>query len=165
MKSAPLAHRRLVLRCLSWAGALLLSACTLASTTPLPADSTASAPPRPRLLVFLVVDGLPQRQVLAYRDQLAPDGLARFLDRGAWFEQAHYGHAFTVTGAGHATVLSGAYSHRRTQRSPGRLGRLPSSVRISGRVWPMINSPSRTSMPDSQASCASRWAAWASHWE
>lgn len=111
MKSAPLANRRLVLRCLSWAGALLLSACTLGSSTPLPADSMASASPRPRLLVFLVVDGLPQRQVLAYRDQLAPDGLARFLDRGAWFEQAHYGHAFTVTGAGHATVLSGAYSH------------------------------------------------------
>jgi predicted AlkP superfamily pyrophosphatase or phosphodiesterase len=72
--------------------------------------STISA--RPRLLLFLVVDGLPQRQVLAYRDQLAPDGLARFLTRGAWFSDAHYGHAFTVTGAGHATVLTGAYPHR-----------------------------------------------------
>ena len=68
--------------------------------------------PRPRLVVFVVVDGLPQHQVMDYRDQLAPDGLARFLDRGAWFPNAHYGHAFTVTGAGHATVLTGAYSHR-----------------------------------------------------
>lgn len=68
--------------------------------------------PRPRLLVFLVIDGLPQRQVLAYRDQLAPDGLARFLEHGAWYADAHYGHAFTVTGAGHAAVLSGAYPHR-----------------------------------------------------
>jgi len=67
---------------------------------------------KPRLVVFLVVDGLPQRQVLALRDQLAPDGLARFLDRGAWFAQAHYGHAFTVTAAGHATMLTGAYPHR-----------------------------------------------------
>lgn len=67
---------------------------------------------KPRLLVVLVIDGLPQRQVLAYRDQLAPDGLARFLNRGAWYSEAHYGHAFTVTGAGHAAVLSGAYPHR-----------------------------------------------------
>ncbi|MES2787031.1 MAG: alkaline phosphatase family protein [Pseudomonadota bacterium] len=67
---------------------------------------------RPRLVVFLVVDGLPQRQVLAYRDQLAPDGFARFLDRGAWFADAHYGHAFTVTAAGHAAMLTGAYPHR-----------------------------------------------------
>lgn len=67
---------------------------------------------RPRLLVLLVVDGFPQRQLLAYRDQLAPDGLARFLNRGAWFSDAHYGHAFTVTAAGHATVLTGAYAHR-----------------------------------------------------
>ncbi len=67
---------------------------------------------RPKLVVFLVIDGLPQRQVLDYRDQLAPDGLARFLDRGAWFSNAHYGHAFTVTAAGHATLLTGAYPHR-----------------------------------------------------
>ena len=67
---------------------------------------------KPKLVVFLVVDGLPQHQVLAYRDQLAPDGLARFLDRGAWFADAHYGHAFTVTAAGHATILTGAYPHR-----------------------------------------------------
>jgi hypothetical protein len=72
----------------------------------------ATAPARPRLVVLLVVDGLPQRQFVAYRDQLAPDGLARFLDRGAWFADAHYGHSFTVTGAGHATLLTGAYPHR-----------------------------------------------------
>jgi predicted AlkP superfamily pyrophosphatase or phosphodiesterase len=67
---------------------------------------------RPKLVVFLVVDGLPQRQVLDYRDQLAPDGLARFLDRGAWFSDANHGHAFTVTAAGHATFLTGAYPER-----------------------------------------------------
>ena len=60
----------------------------------------------------MAVDGLPQRQVLGYRDQLAPDGFARFLDRGAWFADAHYKHSFTVTAAGHATMLTGAYPHR-----------------------------------------------------
>ena len=63
-------------------------------------------------MVLLVIDGLPQRQVVDYRDQLAPDGLRRFLDRGAWFSEAYYGHAHTVTAAGHAALLTGAYPHR-----------------------------------------------------
>jgi len=83
--------------------AVLLAGCATA-------EQTASV--KPRLVVFLVVDGLPQRQVVDYRDQLAPDGLRRFLERGAWFSDARYGHAFTVTGAGHATMLTGAYPHR-----------------------------------------------------
>src|SRR5690606_3271714 len=65
-----------------------------------------------KLVVFLAVDGLPQRQVLDYRDQLGPDGFRRFLDRGAWFADAHYAQAFTVTAAGHAVMLTGAYPHR-----------------------------------------------------
>jgi predicted AlkP superfamily pyrophosphatase or phosphodiesterase len=64
------------------------------------------------LVVFMAVDGLPQRQVIDYRDQLAPDGLRRFLDRGAWFADAHYAHANTQTAPGHATMLTGAYPHR-----------------------------------------------------
>lgn len=84
---------------------LALAGCSVAQ--PLPAAAN-----KPRLLVFLVVDGLPQRQILAYKDQLAPDGLARFLDRGAWFSNAHYGHSTTVTGAGHAIMLSGANPSR-----------------------------------------------------
>jgi predicted AlkP superfamily pyrophosphatase or phosphodiesterase len=82
--------------------AALLGACTAYEA---PAN-------RPKLVVFLVVDGLPQRQVTGYREQLAPDGFARFLDRGAWFADAHYAHSFTVTAAGHATMLTGAYPHR-----------------------------------------------------
>jgi predicted AlkP superfamily pyrophosphatase or phosphodiesterase len=87
-------------------GALLLALALAACATP-PAQ-----PPRPKLVVLFVVDGLPQRQLLAYRDQLAPDGFARFLDRGAWFSQAHMNHAYTVTAAGHATFLTGAYPER-----------------------------------------------------
>lgn len=97
------AMRRMLFRAL-WAIPLALGAVSCAT---LP----AAAPP-PRLVVMIVVDGLPQRQVTAYRDQLAPDGLARFLTKGAWFSDAHYSHAYTVTGAGHATLLTGAYPHR-----------------------------------------------------
>ncbi|HEU4352743.1 MAG TPA: alkaline phosphatase family protein [Burkholderiales bacterium] len=82
---------------------LLLAGCTTLSSHE--AD-------KPRLVAFLVVDGLPQRQVLDYRDQLAPDGLRRFLDRGTWFADAHYGQAVTQTAPGHAVMLTGAYPHR-----------------------------------------------------
>ena len=87
-----------------------LSGCT-ALTQATTTSATTSAPP-PKLLVFLAVDGLPQRQLMGLRDQLAPDGFARFLDRGTWFANAHYGHAFTVTAAGHAVMLTGAYPDR-----------------------------------------------------
>ena len=82
--------------------AILLASCAV----------PAELPDKPRLLVLLVVDGLPQRQVLAWRDQFAPDGLARFLERGAWFPHAYFGHAYTVTAPGHAALLTGAYPHR-----------------------------------------------------
>src|SRR5471032_382688 len=89
-------------------GSVFLAAAVLGGCAS--ADRVAAG--KPKLVVFFVVDGLPQRQVVDYRDQLAPDGFARFLERGAWFADAHYGHAFTVTAAGHATMLTGAYPHR-----------------------------------------------------
>lgn len=89
------------------AGGALFLALALAGCGTRPAEA-----PVPKLVVLFVVDGLPQRQVLAYRDQLAPDGLARFLVRGAWFSQARMNHAYTVTAAGHATFLTGAYPER-----------------------------------------------------
>ncbi|HSI52942.1 MAG TPA: alkaline phosphatase family protein [Ramlibacter sp.] len=94
--------RRHTLKLASVLLAAMLAGCAAA---PAPQD-------KPKLVVFLMVDGLPQRQVVDYRDQLVPDGFARFLDRGAWFANAHYKHAFTVTAAGHATVLTGASPHR-----------------------------------------------------
>ncbi|MFN4116710.1 MAG: alkaline phosphatase family protein, partial [Inhella sp.] len=66
------------------------------------------AAPPPRLVVLLVVDGLPMRQVEAWRDQFGADGLRRFLDQGRTFAQAFYEHGHTVTGVGHASLLSGA---------------------------------------------------------
>jgi len=92
-----------------WVSAALAAALALAGCAAPLAPAHAE---KPRLVVFLVVDGLPQRQVVDYRDQLAPDGLRRFLDRGAWFADAHYGHSNTQTAPGHATMLTGAYPHR-----------------------------------------------------
>ncbi|MCE4553748.1 alkaline phosphatase family protein [Pelomonas cellulosilytica] len=86
---------------------LALAAALSACTTPPPAP-----PPGPKLLVLVVIDGLPMRQVTGARSQLVPDGFARFLDHGRWFSQAHYGHGHTVTAAGHSVMLTGAYPQR-----------------------------------------------------
>lgn len=99
-------------RCLlGLAAAASLAALSACSSTP-PAAAAATAKPSPKLVVLVVIDGLPMRQVTGYRDQLAPDGFARFLARGRWFADAHYAHGHTVTAAGHATMLSGAYPQR-----------------------------------------------------
>ncbi|MEO6277172.1 alkaline phosphatase family protein [Roseateles sp.] len=91
-------------------GLSVLAALSLISACSAP---TPAAPPQvPKLLVLVVIDGLPMRQVTGYRDQLAPDGFARFLDHGRWFANAHYGHGHTVTAAGHSVMLSGAYPQR-----------------------------------------------------
>jgi hypothetical protein len=84
--------------------ATALSACS--------APPPAATPTRPQLIVLVAIDGLPMRQVTGYRDQLAPDGFARFLDHGRWFSDAHYAHGHTVTAAGHSVMLSGAYPQR-----------------------------------------------------
>lgn len=91
---------------LGWIAALLLA------TTLHAADTTPQGDTPPQLVVFLVVDGLPQRQITAYQDQLGPDGFNRFLQRGAAFSNAYYGHGYTVTAAGHSVMLSGANPSR-----------------------------------------------------
>jgi len=66
----------------------------------------------PKLVVVIVVDGLPQEQVLKYRAQYGAGGFRLLLQRGAWFGNAHHAHAVTLTAPGHAAVLSGAYPYQ-----------------------------------------------------
>src|SRR5258708_28841471 len=66
----------------------------------------------PKLVVVIVVDGLPQDQVVKYRDQYGAGGFNLLLQRGAWFGNAHHAHAVTLTAPGHAAVLSGAYPYQ-----------------------------------------------------
>ncbi|MBI2902206.1 MAG: alkaline phosphatase family protein [Candidatus Methylomirabilis oxyfera] len=60
----------------------------------------------------MVVDGLPQEQVVKYYDLLGEGGLKRLLDQGAWFNNANYSHATTYTAVGHATLLSCAHPYK-----------------------------------------------------
>ena len=67
---------------------------------------------QPKLVVVLVVDGLPAEQVQRYREQFGQGGFRRLLDQGAWFSNAHQAHGITVTAIGHSAVLTGAYPYQ-----------------------------------------------------
>lgn len=95
-------RRRLIAACL---------AAATASTLALPLYA-AEKPPAPKLVVVLVVDGLPNEQLLRYRDQFGQGGLRRLLEQGAWFSNAHQAHGVTVTAVGHSAVLTGAYPYQ-----------------------------------------------------
>lgn len=66
----------------------------------------------PALVVVVVIDGLPQEQVLKYRDLYGAGGFKRLLEDGAWFGNAHHMHAVTLTAPGHATMLTGSYPYK-----------------------------------------------------
>ena len=72
------------------------------------AAQTPKVPPRPKLVVLLVVD-----QMRAdYVDKFSPQwtaGLKRLLERGAWFRLAAYPYWSTRTCVGHATISTGSF--------------------------------------------------------
>lgn len=100
--------KQLVLRTLSIFGAL--AAGTAFAQTHRANVAGGIAPPK--LVVVVVIDGLPQEQLLKSYDLLVPNGFRRLMDKGAWFSDAHQAQAFTVTAPGHAAILSGAYPYQ-----------------------------------------------------
>ncbi len=90
--------------------ALLLAAC--AGSCAANAATVTPVPGQPKLVLVLVVDGLPHEQVQRYREQFGPGGFRRLLEQGAWFGNAHQAHGVTVTAVGHAAVLTGAYPYQ-----------------------------------------------------
>ena len=99
MRTLPFSARHLL--------ALPLLAATVAHAAPaIPAKAA------PKLVLVLVVDGLPAEQVQRYRSQFGQGGLRRLLEQGAAFSNAHQAHGVTVTAVGHASILSGAYPYQ-----------------------------------------------------
>lgn len=74
-------------------------------TSPAPRPRAAA---RPKLVVLLVVDQFRADYVEKFRHQWSA-GLKRLIDQGAWFREAAYPYAATVTCAGHATISTGAF--------------------------------------------------------
>ena len=92
--------------------AIIITAIALTSCASPPPPAAAPFPDdTPRLVLFLVVDQLSQEYLIRMRPLLS-GGLGYLLDNGAVFEDAHHNHANTVTGAGHATLVSGCNPRR-----------------------------------------------------
>ncbi|MFQ5639368.1 MAG: alkaline phosphatase family protein [bacterium] len=63
---------------------------------------------RPKLAVVVVVDQMRADHLSRFAG-VYKHGFGRILREGAIFTNAHHDHAYTVTGAGHATIATGAY--------------------------------------------------------
>jgi predicted AlkP superfamily pyrophosphatase or phosphodiesterase len=66
----------------------------------------------PALVVVIAIDGLPQEQLVKYRDLYGAGGFRRLLEDGAWYGNANHMHAATLTAPGHAAMLTGSYPYR-----------------------------------------------------
>ena len=70
----------------------------------------AERTPPPRLLVVVSIDQFPFEYLLRMRKGFAVDGFFNTVwKEGAVFSACHHGQAFTITGPGHSTLLSGAF--------------------------------------------------------
>lgn len=70
--------------------------------------ATAESPKPPKLVIALVVDQLRCDYMDRFRDQFGEGGFKLLLDKGAFMATAQYNYAPTITGPGHASILSGA---------------------------------------------------------
>ncbi len=101
-------HGRVAWRASTVFLALLLSVSLAAQaqqTSPAPRPKAAA---RPKLVVLLVVDQFRGDYVEKFRHQWS-GGLKRVVEQGAWFREAAYPYAATVTCVGHATISTGAF--------------------------------------------------------
>ena len=83
-----------------------------AITAGLPATNVTAAeePVRagaPRLFVLVVFDQMRGDFLVRWEPHFGKDGFRRVMTEGVWFQNCHYPYAGTVTGAGHASLLSG----------------------------------------------------------
>lgn len=92
------------------AGTMLTVPGTLAQRSAL-RGAAPDQPPRPTLLIMLVVDQM-RFEYLERYGHAWTHGLKRLLTGGASFDRTFYPYLNTVTCAGHATIATGAYPYR-----------------------------------------------------
>lgn len=68
----------------------------------------ASARPKVKLVVGIVIDQFRYDYLQRFGDQFGEGGFRRFLENGAVFDNANYIHTPTYTACGHATFMTGA---------------------------------------------------------
>jgi predicted AlkP superfamily pyrophosphatase or phosphodiesterase len=74
---------------------------------PLGAQNNNAAPPKPKLVVAIVIDQFRYDYLTRFHSEYT-GGFKRFFEHGAVFTNAHFEHVPTVTAVGHSTFLSGA---------------------------------------------------------
>lgn len=67
-----------------------------------------TAPTKPKLGVLLVFDQFRGDFISKWQDHFVKDGILRLTSEGTWFDNCHYPYSGTLTGAGHATLTTGA---------------------------------------------------------
>jgi predicted AlkP superfamily pyrophosphatase or phosphodiesterase len=88
-----------------WLVSILLWSCAITGA------SASAYSGHPKLVVIIIIDQFRGDYLERYRDQFADGGFRLFLDHGAYFTDCYYDYANTRTAAGHATLLTGAYSN------------------------------------------------------
>jgi len=70
------------------------------------------SPRAPKLLVLVVFDQLRGDYLQRWQALYGEGGFRRLQEEGAWFQNCHYPYGYTVTGAGHASLLTGCSPDR-----------------------------------------------------
>ena len=86
---------------------LLLALSAVAAQTPAPKAPVPAQARKPKLVLLIVVDQFRYDYLMRFRSEYNA-GLARLLDRGAVFSDAHFEQFPTVTAVGHSITLTGA---------------------------------------------------------
>ncbi len=86
--------------------AIILTATSLSAQTGIQAGAPTGAE-KPRLVVNIVVGGLPYDLLEKFRGRLSNDGLGRFVTEGMRFTSAHFGYMQTLSPTGLATITTG----------------------------------------------------------
>lgn len=74
-----------------------------------PARAAEAEPPQTKLAVLVVFDQMRGDYLKRWDALFGEGGFHRLTRDGAWFQECHYPYAHTVTGAGHASVLTGCW--------------------------------------------------------
>ena len=119
---------------LRWFGALastvaVACAARAARSTTLAIPTSTAQITRPSLIVLIAIDQFSADYLVRFGPQLT-GGLARLMNGGAWFTDAHHDHAITETAPGHATLLSG--------RFPRSTGIMMNSIGVDDETSPLI---------------------------
>jgi predicted AlkP superfamily pyrophosphatase or phosphodiesterase len=87
----------------------LVAIILLVWSAPLRPQANPRFPNRPKLVLVLVIDQFRYDYLMRFRPYFGKGGFNRLLEGGAVFTDCRYDYATTMTGPGHASLLTGAY--------------------------------------------------------